>query len=98
MVRLTKILHLLFVDDVLIMSKASILEWREITKPISVLCKASGLTVNQTKSIVHCEGLSHLELSELKSFLHYTFSALSFGFRYLGYFFKIGAHRAANWE
>jgi len=45
--RLTKILHLLFVDDVLIMSKAILLEWREIDKLIYLFCKSSGLSVNQ---------------------------------------------------
>jgi hypothetical protein len=95
--RLTKILHLLFVDDVLIMSKASLLEWREIDKLISLFCKASGLAVNLSKSTVHFAGLSDLELSQFKSFLHYTFSDLSNGFRYLGYFLKTGAHRATDW-
>jgi hypothetical protein len=78
--RLTKILHLLFVDDVLIMSKASLLEWREIDKLIFLFCKASGLSVNQTKSTVHFEGLTDLELVHYKSLLPYTFSDLSLGF------------------
>jgi hypothetical protein len=95
--RFTKILHLRFVDDILILSKASLLEWREIDKLISHFCKASGLTVNLTKSTIHYASLLELELGEFKYVLHYTFSDLSNGFRYLGYFLKTGAHQATYW-
>jgi hypothetical protein len=95
--RFTKILHLLFVDDILILSKASLLEWREIDKLISVFCKSSGLAVNLSKSTVHFAGLSELELGKFKSVLHYTFSDLINGFCYLGYFLKTGAHRTTDW-
>jgi hypothetical protein len=92
--RLMKILHSLFVDDVLIMSKASLQEWREIDYIISLFCKAIGLTVNQSKTTVHYEGLSDDELVHFKNFLPYNFSDLSIGFRYLGYYLKTGPHRA----
>jgi hypothetical protein len=95
---LTRILHLLFVDDVLILSKASIMEWQEINRLISLFCSASGLTVNQKKSTIHHEGISDLELISYKSFLPYTCSDLSEGFRYLGYVLKTGSHRASDWE
>ena len=45
--RVTKILHLLFVDDILIMSKASLAEWKQIKAIIELFCNASGLTVSQ---------------------------------------------------
>jgi hypothetical protein len=96
--RLTKILHLLFVDDVIIMSRASLLEWREINKIIGLFCSASGLSVNQTKSTVHFEGLNDDDLIPFKSILPYSFSDLSCGFKYLGYFLKAGPHRATDWE
>jgi len=96
--RLIKIIHLLFVDDVLIMTRESLHEWKEIDKIIRLLCKASGLSVNQTKTIVHFEGLTKVELAPFKTVLPYTFSELSIGFRYLGYFLKIGAHREDDWD
>lgn len=58
--RLTKILHLLFVDDVLILSKESLTEWKVIDNIINLFCKASGLSVNINKYTVHFEGLSDL--------------------------------------
>jgi hypothetical protein len=96
--RVTKILHLLFVDDVLILSKASMVEWLVIDSRISFFCKATGLSVNLTKSTVHFEGLSDLELISFKTLLPYSFTDLSQGFRYLGYFLKTGTPRAADWD
>jgi hypothetical protein len=86
--RLQKIIHLLFVDDVLIMTREVLHEWIEIDKIINLFCKASGLSVNQTKTTIHFEGLSEQELLPFKTILPYTFSDLSTGFKYLGYFLK----------
>jgi len=79
--RLYKILHLLFVDDVLIMTRTTLQEWWEIDKIICLFCKASGLMVNQTKTIVHYAGLTDIELVPFKNILPYTFSELSSGFK-----------------
>jgi hypothetical protein len=96
--RLYKILHLLFVDDVLIMTRATLQEWWEIDKIICLFCKASGLMVNQSKTIVHYAGLTDIELAPFKSVLPYTFSELSSGFKYLGYYLKTGAQKAEDWD
>jgi hypothetical protein len=71
--RVIKILHLLFVDDVLIVTKASIKEWMEIDKFLQFFCKASGLMVNQAKTTVHFEGLYDAELAPFKEILPYSF-------------------------
>jgi hypothetical protein len=57
-VRLTKILHILFVDDILLLTKASIEEWKEIERIIQLFCKVSGLRVNMTKSTIHFSGMA----------------------------------------
>jgi hypothetical protein len=66
---LVNILHLLFVDDVLIMSNAGINEWKEILDCINLFCKATGLQVNSSKTTVHFEGLSETELVPFKIYL-----------------------------
>jgi hypothetical protein len=96
--RLQKILHLLFVDDIIIMTKANFQEWWEIDKLISLFCKASGLLVNKTKTTVHYAGLSTTKLVSFQNLLPYTFSELSLGFKYLGYYLKTGAHKAEDWD
>jgi hypothetical protein len=89
--RLISILHLFFVDDVLIFSKADLQEWREIEKLIVLFYKAFGLQANVSKTTLHFEGLSNSDLIPYKSLLSYTFSALTLGFKYLGCFLKTGA-------
>ena len=81
--RLYKILHLLFVDDVLIMTRATLQEWWEIDKINYLFCKASRLIVNQSKTMVHYAGLTDIELAPFKNILPNTFSDLSSGFKYL---------------
>lgn len=96
--RLIKFLHISFVDDVVIMSKASVIEWKEILSLINNFCFASGLSVNPTKTTIHFEGLSEANLLPFKSFLPFNLCALSSGFKYLGYFLKTGPHRASDWD
>jgi hypothetical protein len=96
--RMINILHLFFVDDVLIMTKANLQEWLEIDKLIVLFCKASGLQVNVSKTTMFFEGLSDSDLTPYRSFLPYTFSSLDTGFKYLGYHLKTGVHRATDWN
>ena len=80
MSKFTRILHLLFVDDVLIISKVNITEWKVITRLINSFCRAFGMTVNQQKSSIHGEGIPDGELNSFKAILPYTFNELSVGF------------------
>lgn len=41
--KLLKIVHLMFVDDVLVMSKADPLEWKVIVDILQAYCQVSGL-------------------------------------------------------
>jgi hypothetical protein len=61
------------VDDVLIMSKERLEEWKEIKAIIELFCSVVGLTVNQTKSTVLFEGLNELELVPFKALLNFSF-------------------------
>jgi hypothetical protein len=53
-----KIVHLMFVDDVLLMSKADPIEWIVILDILQDLCSASGLCINFSKSTAHYWGLN----------------------------------------
>jgi hypothetical protein len=96
--RTIKILHIFFVDDVIIMTQATLSEWWEIDKLIKLFCLASGLQVNVTKTIVLHEGLSELDLSPFKTLFPFTFSDLSTGFKYLGFYLKTGLQRVEDWS
>jgi hypothetical protein len=95
--RTIKILHILFVDDVIIMTNATLQEWWEIDKILKSFCLASGLQINATKSIILQAGLSEKDLSLYKSLFPYKFSNLASGFKYLGFYLKTGPQRADGW-
>jgi hypothetical protein len=96
--RLTKILHLLFVDDILILTRALVQEWTVIMELIICFCMASGLKVNSTKSTVHYLGLLETKLDVFKIFIPYSFSDLTEGFKYLGYYLKDGIQKSKDWS
>jgi hypothetical protein len=95
--RLIKILHLLFVDDIIIMSKASLAEWQEIHRILGVFCRASGLVINTQKSTCLHFGLAEDTLELFKSTFQYRFVSLMEGFKYLGYLLKFDRYKADDW-
>jgi hypothetical protein len=95
--RTINILHILFVDDVIIMTNATMQEWWEIDKILKSFCSASGLQVNATKTTILQEGLTEQDLIPYKSLFPYNFSDLASGFKYLGFFLKTGLQRAEDW-
>ena len=74
--RLIKLIVLLFVDDVLIMNKAQISDWKEIDYTLSLFCKASRLVINPHKSSFHYSGLQEHELDSYKAIFPFKFVEL----------------------
>jgi hypothetical protein len=93
-----KIVHLMFVDDVLLMSKANQTEWIVILDLLQKFSSASGLCINFAKSTVHYWGLNDNELCSLKASIPFSFFDLSQGFKYLGYMLKPGSKNSEDWR
>jgi hypothetical protein len=66
--RLLRVLHLLFVDDILIMTNASVNEWSEIHRLLVIFCNATGLMINPQKSSFYQFGVQPTVLDAIKSF------------------------------
>jgi len=96
--RITNIFHILFIDDIILMTNGSVQEWIEIKRIVQCFCSVTGLVVNLSKSTVHHVGLSEMEISALKLIFPYNFSDLSAGFKYLGYFLKEGLQKSSEWN
>jgi hypothetical protein len=96
--RTIKVLHLLFFDDVLIMKNDSIQEWKEINEILKIFCSAMSLSINWEKSSFHFANLHQQYLDQLKGIFPYSFSHLSFGLKYLGYFLKADSYKLADWN
>jgi hypothetical protein len=88
----------MFVDDVLLMTKADLTKWLVILDLLQAFCSASGLSINYTKSTTHYWGLNEAELSSLKDSIPFSFLDLIKGFRYLGYQLKPGASSSEDWR
>jgi hypothetical protein len=62
-IRLT---HLLFVDDVILFGKGTLLEWRVIKEALDLFCNAIGMSFSSQKSLFLEAGWSGEELLQLK--------------------------------
>jgi hypothetical protein len=96
--RVVKILHLIFVDDVLIMTKASVEEWLLVKDILDHFCSASGSKINHSKSTFHHAGLQDADLARFKELFTYKFMELELGFKYLGYFIKVEKTYFEDWR
>jgi hypothetical protein len=89
--------HLMFVDDILLMSKADLPEWLAILEVLQLFCTVTGLSINPLKSSIHYWGLTEAELVLFKNSIPFSFSDLKDGFSYLGYRLKPGVASSADW-
>ena len=96
--KLIKILHFLFVDDIIIMSKASLAKWQEIHVILGVFCGAYGLVINIQKLTCLHFGVAEDTLDIFTSTFQYSFVALSEGFKYLGYLLKPDRYKEDDWQ
>jgi hypothetical protein len=96
--RTIKILHLLFVDDILIMTKGTLQEWIEIKEILNIFCSATGLTINWNKSSFHFANIPCSSLDQIKGIFPYTFLPLSSGLNYLGYHLKPDSYKPSDWN
>jgi hypothetical protein len=86
--RIIKILHLIFVDDVLIMSKAVVEEWQVIKSILESFCCASGLRISPQKSTFHYNGIHEDSLAVYRRLFDYNFVDLVCGISVSGISFK----------
>jgi hypothetical protein len=97
--RFIKIVHLMFVDDVLLMSKADLSGVACYFGLASTLLLCFGSVHQLFKNPLSIIGvLSEAELSSLKDSIPFSFFDLKEGFRYLGYQLKPGASSSADWS
>jgi hypothetical protein len=85
-------------DNVIIMSKAMISEWIEISNILSVFCRASGLRINVQKSTFLHTGVQQENIDESNVLFNFDFKYLSEGFKYMGYFLKPYSYKVEDWR
>jgi hypothetical protein len=96
--RLLWVLHLLFVDDILIMTNDSVNEWSEIHRLLVIFFNAIGLMITPHKSSFYQFGVQSVVLDAINSFIPFEVNHIASGFKYLGYFLKADRYKAEDWD
>jgi hypothetical protein len=94
---LTHILHILFADDVLILTSASLAEWTTIHSLLCTFCAATGLEINHQKSVFITHNVQEPLISEVKELFGFASAELKEGFSYLGFFIKSSRYSSRDW-
>jgi hypothetical protein len=92
------ILHLLFVDDVLILTSAEPDEWTLIHSILNSFCSASGLEINLQKSIFLLSNTQETSLSDITALFGIKALELEKGFSYLGFLLKSTRYSSKDWH
>jgi hypothetical protein len=95
-VRITKILHLLFVDDVLILTRACVAEWKVIVGLLKTFLHSLCLEINVEKSTFHVVGVEESGLALFKEIFPFLYVPIDDGFKHLGYFIKPNCYKVED--
>jgi hypothetical protein len=79
-------------------TKASTSEWLEIHKILTIFCNSTELLINAQKSSFYQFGAQQAILDTLKATFLYNINDLTDGFKYLGYFLKVGRYKVEEWD
>jgi hypothetical protein len=88
----------LFVDDVLIMTRARVSEWKEIESILSCFLQSVRSSHKSSQIVFPFLWLKDFELTSFKAIFPYKFVDLNEGFRYLGFFLKPANYRVEDWR
>jgi hypothetical protein len=70
----------------------------EIDKILTSFYNSTGLLINAQKSSVFLFGAQQDVMDTLKATFFYNFNDLINGFKYLGYFLKVGSYKVEDWD
>jgi hypothetical protein len=93
----THILHILFADDVLILTSANLAEWSIIHSILSSFCDVSGLQINASKSTFMFSNTQESLKLDIRDLFGIGGKDLADGFHYLGFFLKASRYTSKDW-
>ena len=80
--------HILFVDDIILVSDGSEQSLSTLYEVLMVFCKASGMVINEDKSSFYYSGLELYELISLQNIFTFNVDKIEYGMKYLGFHLK----------
>ena len=90
--------HLLFVDDVLLFGEAIVDEWQQYKQLLDLFCSATGMQINEEKSILLFNDIDELAKANIGAILPYKMEPVSEGFKYLGFYLKPLGYYVKDWR
>ena len=80
--------HVLFVDDIVMVSDASEQSLSTLYEVLYIFCKASRRLINDDKSSILHSSLDEFELITVQNIFSFPVTKLEFGLKYLGFHLK----------
>ena len=90
--------HLLFIDDVMLLGVVSHLEWDFYNHILQHFFKVSGMVISRSKSFFFENGINIGEMENIREFLPFQVSFVSYGSKYLGYYIKLNGYIIGYWQ
>ena len=92
------LIHLLFVDDVILFDTGTFEEWVDFKVILDNFCAASGMCINMDKSYFLFNNVEEGILNRISHSLSFKYDHISLGFKYLGYFINPLGYLVKDWH
>ena len=89
--------HVLFVDDIVMVSHGSNQSLSTLYEVLLIFCKASGMLISEDKSSILHFGLDDSELIYLQNIFSFSIAKLEVGLKYLGFHLKPCRYLLKDW-
>ena len=90
--------HVLFVDDVIMVTDGSEQYLSSLYEILLVYCKAFGLQINEKKSALYYSGLDEYEIITLQNIFSFSVVTIENGMKYLGFHIKPCRYFLKDWD
>ena len=90
--------HVLFVDDIILVSDGSDRSLSTLYEVLLVFCKASGMIINEDKSSFYYSGMEESELISIQNIFSFNVDKIESGMKYLGFHLKPSRYLLKDWD
>ena len=90
--------HVLFVDDIVMITDGSDQSLSILYEILQIFCKASGMRINEEKSSLLHFGLDESEIISIQNIFSFVVADLKAGLKYLGFYLKPCRYILKDWD
>ena len=90
--------HILFVDDIIMVSDGSERSLSTLYEVLLIFCKASGMIINEDKSSLYYSSLNESELLTIQNIFSFNIEKIESGMKCLGFHLKPCRYLKKDWD